>query len=69
MSNGNLIAAFNREVGNSGWVGARGAYLIALRDEFDKRGFDYSIISGKGGGLSLKTKIKLIGKRIALAEY
>lgn len=58
-----LIEAFNREVENPGWVGARGVYLTAMHEEFENRGYDYSAI-GNSGGLSLKNKIKLVGKKI-----
>ncbi|MEO7201252.1 MAG: hypothetical protein ABIZ82_01515 [Candidatus Tumulicola sp.] len=58
-----LVAAFNREIGNTGWVSARGAYLAALHDEFRKRGFDFSAI-GDADSLSLRVKIRLKGKKI-----
>jgi hypothetical protein len=63
MSDEELIGAFNREVGNPGWVASRGFYLLALHDEFENRGFDYSAIGSKGG-LSLRNTIKLAGKKI-----
>jgi hypothetical protein len=63
MSDIELIEAFNKEVGNPGWVSARAAYLMALHDEFVRRGFDYSSI-GSAAGLSLATRIKLIDKKI-----
>ncbi len=54
-----LIDAFNREVDKAGWVGARGAYLAALHDEFMARGFDFSAI-GDQRALSLRRKIRLV---------
>jgi hypothetical protein len=63
MSDIELVEAFNKEVGNPGWVSARAAYLMALHDEFVRREFDYSSI-GSAGGLSLATRIKLIDKKI-----
>lgn len=53
-----LIHTFNKEVGNLGWVGARGAYLAAIHKEFDRRSIDYSQI-GDEESLSLKYRIKL----------
>ena len=41
-----LIAALNQEVGNSGWVELRGYYLTVLRNELDRRHFDYSAVDG-----------------------
>lgn len=63
MSDEELVDAFNREVGNLGWVRSRGSYLLALRDEFESRGFDYSAIGNKEG-FSLKNKVKVVGKKI-----
>jgi hypothetical protein len=37
MTDGQLMDAFNREVGNSGWTSSRSSYLVALREEFEKR--------------------------------
>ena len=37
MTDGQLMDAFNREVGNSGWTSSRASYLVALREEFEKR--------------------------------
>ena len=34
-----LITLFNREVGNTTFVSARGSYLMALRDAFRESGF------------------------------
>ena len=57
-----LIVRFNREVGCSGWVSARGRDLAELHDEFEKR-FDYSAI-GDTSSLSFAHRIKLVGKKI-----
>ena len=38
MSDAQLIDAFNREVGNTGWTSARASYGAALHREFDARG-------------------------------
>ena len=34
-----LIDAFNRQVGNKGWTGTRGAYGAALRKALDESGY------------------------------
>jgi hypothetical protein len=63
MSDEQLIDAFNREVNNIGWTSSRAFYLVALQEEFENRNYDYSEIGDKEG-LSLKNKIKLIGKKV-----
>lgn len=65
MSDEKLIEAFNREVGNSGWVNARAEYLSKLHEEFKVRGYDYSAI-GNDGNLSFAHKIGLFGKTIVI---
>jgi hypothetical protein len=67
MDDEQLIDAFNREVGNSGWTSSRAAYLAALHDEFHNRNYDCSDIDGDSG-TSLKNKIKLIGKKLVIEE-
>ncbi len=64
MSDEKLIATFNREVGNSGWVGARAFYLTAMHEELEKR-FDYSNIGDKKS-LSFAREIKLVDKKIVI---
>ena len=63
MSDEQLIDAFNEDVGNPGWVGARARFHSALREEFESRGFDFSVIGNKNS-LSFSKKVKLIGKKI-----
>lgn len=63
MSDVQLIDAFNREVGNDGWVSARAAYLAALQDEFQRRDYDYSAIDDETR-LSLRCKLQLQGRTI-----
>jgi hypothetical protein len=58
-----LIASFNREVGNQGWGSHRGAYLGAIHKTFLKRGFDISEI-GNEQVLSFKRKVELIEKKL-----
>jgi len=61
-----LIDIFNREVGNPGWTSSRATYLAALHQEFDNRGYDYSVILGIEGGLYLRHKVKLVGNKFEL---
>jgi len=58
MSDEQLIAAFNAQVGNGGWTSARAMYLSDMRAEFLKRNIDCSVIGGVGG-FSYKHKIRL----------
>jgi hypothetical protein len=44
-----LIDAYNQQVGNRGWVRARGYFLTALRQEFLNRDVDCSASSAKPG--------------------
>ncbi|MEK7473308.1 MAG: hypothetical protein AAB668_01070 [Patescibacteria group bacterium] len=67
MSDAELVEAFNKEVGNPGWVSARAEYLTVLHREFDERGFDYSVI-GNEGGLSLSREVGLEGKKIIIVD-
>jgi len=62
-SDSELIATFNREVGNQGWGSHRGAYLAAIHKEFLKRDFDISEI-GNEQELSFKRKVELIEKKL-----
>ena len=39
-----LVASFNREVHNNGWVGMRAYHDHALIDEFIRRGIDVSCV-------------------------
>ena len=63
ITDSELIDAFNREVGNQGWVSYRGAYLSAIHKTFLKRGFDISEI-GNEQVLSFKRKVELIEKKL-----
>jgi len=63
MTGRQVIEALNCEVGNRGWAGSRALYLVALHDELDRRGYDYSAI-GDRKSLSLRRKVKLVGKTI-----
>ena len=61
-----LIAIFNRYVGNRGWCSAKGVYLAALREEITKRNFDNTAII-ISGGLSLSRRVVLIANRLEFA--
>jgi len=65
LNDNELIQAFNKQVGNTGWVSARGAYLAAIRKEFESRNFDYSQI-GDEMSLSLRSKIRLENLKIKM---
>jgi hypothetical protein len=67
MSDNELIDAFNKDVGNPGWVAARGRFHAALREEFIKRGFDFSAI-GNDISISFNNKIVLKEKIIQIVE-
>ena len=58
-----LIELFNEEAGKQGWTSSRASFIAALHHEFNRRGFDYSAI-GNSVSLSIKHKIKLVGKTI-----
>ena len=47
MEDKELVEAFNREVGNNGWVSSRLPYLVAMREEFAKRGFDTGVFGSE----------------------
>jgi len=42
-----IVDAFNKQVGNPGWVTARAGYLAAIRKQLNERGMDYSEIGDK----------------------
>ncbi len=60
-----LVALFNREVGQGGWGSARGCYLAAIHEEFDRRGWDYREI-GDQKSLSFAKKIFLEGRSVRI---
>lgn len=63
LSDKDLVAAFNRDVRNPGWVYQRQFLLAALKNEFIKRGFDCSEII-KDGCLSFMHKVRLDGNKL-----
>ena len=62
-----IADVFNHEVGNSGWGTSRQAYLVALKEDFERRGIDFSAI-GTNDTLSFKRKIKVVNKKIIIDE-
>lgn len=68
MTDQELVDRFNKEVGVTVWVSARGRFLSALRDEIISRGWILPKGIEREGGLSLKKKIKLEGKQIKIEE-
>lgn len=67
LSDVDLVSRFNNDVGNPGWVGARGRFHAALRQEFVRRGIEYSA-AGDATGLSLAKRVKLEGKTLIAVE-
>lgn len=67
ISDTELLKAFNNEVGNNGWTSARGAFLVALRTSFEKRGIDISAIADETS-FSIKNKITLDGRKVLIVE-
>ena len=63
-----LINRFNREVKGMGWVGARGAYLVALSQAFKERciPLDETVFMDKA--LSLRRRIKLVDGAIVAID-
>ncbi|ETN94299.1 hypothetical protein [Zhouia amylolytica] len=57
-----IVALFNREVGSTAWVSARGNYLGELRKEFIRRAIDFTIVSNYSGGFNLNKKVRLVDK-------
>ncbi|MEO6951371.1 MAG: hypothetical protein ABI321_06120 [Polyangia bacterium] len=60
-----LVAAFNREVGNPGWVGARADYMHAMRLAFEASGLDCSSFM-TASEMSLRQRIVRDGDRLVL---
>jgi S-adenosylmethionine synthetase len=65
-----LVASFNKEVGNRGFVSARGFFLYELANELNRRNWDWSIIKNESGGfhLGLGNKIYLKNNKLFLIE-
>lgn len=63
-----IILAFNKEVGVSGWGTARASYIAAIHSELDRRKFDYTEL-GDVKSLSFKYHIILDGMRIKKRKF
>ncbi len=59
-----LVACFNKEVGNHGWGNARMYFLSCLSYEIRKRDFDSTIVHSDSGGLKLSRRVRLIDVRL-----
>lgn len=66
-TNKELIDLFNKDVGNPGWVAARGRFHTDLLAEFKKRNFNYSDIGGNVS-ISFAHKIILKGSKIEVIK-
>ena len=58
-----LVEAFNGDVGNPGWIGARGSFHAALKEAFLGTGLDCSSFINRGS-MSLACRIRLEGQRL-----
>ena len=58
-----LVEAFNREVGNPGWVTARGFYLSALRQALVRASAECSVVVSPGS-MSLAHRVRLEGQQL-----
>jgi hypothetical protein len=61
-----LVGRFNSDVGQTGWVGARGRFHRDLCLEFDRRGIDFSCVGKTDAYLSVKRKVRLVGKKLEI---
>lgn len=68
LSDEQLVAAFNRQVGNTGWSPSRGRYLAELRSTLESRGWNLSAVRNQHGGLSYKCRVRLAGRRLVIDE-
>lgn len=59
-----LIESFNVEVGKTGWTTARGCYMRALRDTFDKTSYELDPDVFKPTCTSYKFNIQLFEGKI-----
>jgi hypothetical protein len=62
-----LIEALNQEVGNPGWVSARGRYLVALNEVLHSRDFNLSAVDGLTA-IPGRRKFRLDGKLLFYAD-
>lgn len=60
-----LVARFNQEVGNPGWVTARGYFLSEIVALLESRGIDCKLIKFHNG-ISIQNKVKLRDKNLII---
>ena len=65
MTNDQLDEAFNKQVGNTGYVSARGNYLIHLRDEFLSRSLNCTSFI-QGNEMILDYLIEIVGNTVQI---
>lgn len=65
LSDEQLVARFNQDVGNTGWGNARSYCLTCLRMEMERRSLDASVAI-KDDGFSLAKRVKLVGDRLVI---
>lgn len=67
MSDEAVIEAFNSDVGNPGWTGARGAFHKALLQDFQRRGWNCdAIYNSDNNTLNFTSRVKLNPEKRAL---
>lgn len=60
-----IVECFNSQVGIKGWTGATGAYMSAIRNQFDMRNIDYSEV-GDSTIMSYIDKVTMIEKKLII---
>lgn len=66
LSDDELIARFNRDVGLKVWVSARGRWTAEFRSEVARRGWTYPSDWMSEQNLSFQNKIQLIDNKIVV---
>ena len=64
LSDEQLVARFNSEVGKPGWGNARSYFLTCLRMEMERRSFDASVVT-RDDSFSLAKRVEIVGDRLA----
>lgn len=67
-----LVNSFNSQVGDGSWVHARSIYLHELRTEFQRRAWDFTVITNEYGGFNLAAGNQVYlkeGKLFLVREY
>ncbi len=65
MTDAEIVEAFNKQVGNTGWTTSKGIYLSVLHQELSNRSIDFSAVE-TNNSLSFKNKIMLVGKKVEI---